>query len=147
MAGNSLRSGYPPGPGSATARAHRRRGVGGSASGLGVAQRVPLAASQLPPLGAVGHVNILSWIIKPGNAVAFILRASEDILREVRPMMAVSYRIRFFDHVHGVFRTISFLCDSDGEAIEEAHRSEALTRRATGFEIWQDDRLVYPRPN
>ena len=58
-------------------------------------------------------------------------------------MMAVLYRVNFFDHAGDIFRTMRFTRDSDAEAIAEAHRSNTLPRLAASFEVWQDDRLVH----
>jgi hypothetical protein len=62
-------------------------------------------------------------------------------------MMAVLYRILFFDHAGDIYRTIRAMYDSDGEAIAEVHSWTALPRPAASFEIWQDDRLVHQHRN
>jgi hypothetical protein len=56
-------------------------------------------------------------------------------------MMAVLYRIHFFDHAGDIYRTVRAMYDSDAEAIAEAPHTAA-----TSFEIWQDDRLVHQHP-
>ncbi len=62
-------------------------------------------------------------------------------------MMAVLYRMHFFDHAGDIYRTIRAMYDSDAEAIAEAHRRNALPPPAARFEVWQDDRLVHLHRN
>jgi hypothetical protein len=62
-------------------------------------------------------------------------------------MMAVLYRIHFFDHAGDIYRTVRAMYDSDAEAIAEAHsRNASPHTAATSFEVWQDDRLVHQHP-
>jgi len=52
------------------------------------------------------------------------------------------YRVVLIDHVGAVYFIAAFHCTSDAEAEWEAHKMHVPFIGA-GFELWQDDRLVF----
>jgi hypothetical protein len=52
------------------------------------------------------------------------------------------YRVLLIDHVGAVYFIAAFTCPNDIEAEWEAHKMHVPFIGA-GFELWQDDRLVF----
>jgi hypothetical protein len=58
----------------------------------------------------------------------------------------VLYRVHFVDHGDNVYSTHYVEHDGDDEVIEAAHRMNVPSIGA-GFDVWDDERLVYRHRN
>jgi len=52
------------------------------------------------------------------------------------------YDIRFFDHTDRVYSRERVQCEDDARAVAKGHEIN-LPGIGAGFEVWQDERLVY----
>ena len=57
------------------------------------------------------------------------------------------YHVHFHDFGGNVRATHEIEHDDDESAIETAHRMNVLPHISSGFEVWQDERLVYHHKN
>jgi hypothetical protein len=57
------------------------------------------------------------------------------------------YRVHFLDHGSNIYATYHVEHDGDEDAIEAAHQLNVLPQVASGFEIWEDERLVHRHRN
>jgi hypothetical protein len=57
------------------------------------------------------------------------------------------YRVHFLDYGENVCATRRVEHDHDDAAIEAAHRLNVLPHLGAGFEVWEDERLVYRHRN
>ena len=57
------------------------------------------------------------------------------------------YHVHFFDHGDNIYKTHHIEHDDDTTAIEAAHQMNVLLHLGSGFELWEDVRLVYPHRN
>ena len=57
------------------------------------------------------------------------------------------YRVHFLDHGDNIRATHHMECADDERAIEIGHRLNVLPNVSAGFEVWDDERLVYRHRN
>jgi hypothetical protein len=57
------------------------------------------------------------------------------------------YRVHFLDHGDNVYATHHVEHDHVDAAIEAAHRLNVLPHLGSGFEVWDDERLVHRHRN
>ncbi|HML11071.1 MAG TPA: hypothetical protein VK432_09435 [Stellaceae bacterium] len=57
------------------------------------------------------------------------------------------YRVHFLDHGGNVYAIHHVEHDHDEDAIGAAHRLNVLPHLGSGFEVWEDDRLVHRHSN
>jgi hypothetical protein len=57
------------------------------------------------------------------------------------------YRVHLLDHGDNVYATRQVEHDDDDAAIEAAHRLNVLPHLGSGFEVWDDKRLVQRHRN
>lgn len=57
------------------------------------------------------------------------------------------YRVHFFDFGEHIYATHHVECHDDEAAIDTAHRLNVLPHLSSGFEVWDDERLVHRHRN
>ena len=57
------------------------------------------------------------------------------------------YRVHFLDYGDNIYATDYVVHDDDDAAIAAAHRLNVLPDLGSGFEVWDDERLVHRHRN